>query len=327
MKTLFILGNGFDINLGLETRYTDFYPFYKGKKSERESISKLKNSINTNIDTWADLELAFGEYTKKINSIEEFDEIFIDIQTSLSEYLQHQEKTFNVNKINTKKILDHLSYPENLLANNRSRNEIKTFKGKWKSNQWDVGVITLNYTKTFEKIFQNKIKNIELGTHHNTNKILLRDVLHIHGYTDKRMILGVNDETQIGNISFQQEIDIIETLIKEKCNQAQGHMLEEACKVKVQEANLICIFGSSLGKTDKIWWDLIIKKLEGDCRLIIFDRGSEISPLRPQEQKRIEREKIKLFLGGRDIKSDKIKEIENKIYIGTNTEMFNLKLN
>ncbi len=31
MNTLFFIGNGFDINLGLPTRYRDFYRYYIGR--------------------------------------------------------------------------------------------------------------------------------------------------------------------------------------------------------------------------------------------------------------------------------------------------------
>ncbi len=45
MNILYILGNGFDINLGLKTRYSDFYKYYIGIESKDENIRKLKIDV------------------------------------------------------------------------------------------------------------------------------------------------------------------------------------------------------------------------------------------------------------------------------------------
>lgn len=42
MNIVHILGNGFDINLGMKTRYADFYDYYKKIKSSSEILSPQK---------------------------------------------------------------------------------------------------------------------------------------------------------------------------------------------------------------------------------------------------------------------------------------------
>ena len=44
MNITFLIGNGFDINLGLKTRYTNFYPYYLEKYPE-EMIAKLSEAL------------------------------------------------------------------------------------------------------------------------------------------------------------------------------------------------------------------------------------------------------------------------------------------
>lgn len=324
MNILFILGNGFDINLDMETKYTQFYSYYNSIESPSEIISNLKKNINANTKTWADLELEFGKYTAKIETISDFDLIYADIQKNLSTYLISQEKSFNVDNVDIQKLLDHLSRPEQFLVP-RDQNVILNFREKWKNHHWETDVITLNYTKTLERILQEKYKNLKIGTHHSAT-IILRDIYHIHGFTNNRMIIGVNDISQIGNAEFRKEIDIVEILVKEVCNQAQGHTIEEKCKAKVVNANLICVFGSSIGITDKLWWDLIIKTVaNNDCRLLIFDIDKEVSPLSPQLVKRIERERLKSLLDMSDIDSSKKKEVASRVFYGINTGMFKTK--
>ncbi|QZT37063.1 bacteriophage abortive infection AbiH family protein [Halosquirtibacter xylanolyticus] len=47
MNILYILGNGFDLQLGLKTSYNDFYNYYtKLKDNPSEEITKLRSSIS-----------------------------------------------------------------------------------------------------------------------------------------------------------------------------------------------------------------------------------------------------------------------------------------
>ena len=61
MNILFFIGNGFDINLGMKTRYSDFYKYYKDIESKSNVIQKLKEEIAERIVNWSDLELGFWE--------------------------------------------------------------------------------------------------------------------------------------------------------------------------------------------------------------------------------------------------------------------------
>ena len=42
MQTVFLLGNGFDVNLGLKTRYAEFYDYYLNIRTENENV---KNKV------------------------------------------------------------------------------------------------------------------------------------------------------------------------------------------------------------------------------------------------------------------------------------------
>ena len=46
MNVTFLVGNGFDIGLGLKTRYSDFYEEYcKADKADSEAITKFKRTL------------------------------------------------------------------------------------------------------------------------------------------------------------------------------------------------------------------------------------------------------------------------------------------
>lgn len=316
-----MLGNGFDLNLGLKTSYNDFYSYYKSKNSNNDKVQKLKEHISIHFENWSDLELALGEYTKNIKTAEEFDEIFDDIGENLAEYLNKEEGrlVFKHEKTNKKKLFNYLIYPEEVLTL-ADENQLQAYKKKWDGRVWNTNIITFNYTKSLEKLVDYIGKPITLEE----NSKYLRYIHHIHGYLEERMIMGVNDISQIGNNVFHDDLDVLEAFVKHKCNEVCGHTIDKKCEQLINSANLICIFGSSLGDTDKLWWDLIAKKLiKNDCKLIIFEKVDDI-PLRQEYKKeRIRREKKNIFLSKTTLTEEEKEIAREHIFIGVNTSLFN----
>ena len=60
MNVTLILGNGFDLNMGLPTAYSDFYKYYMLVDSPRLTYL-IKQGIGEKPQTWADLEKSLGE--------------------------------------------------------------------------------------------------------------------------------------------------------------------------------------------------------------------------------------------------------------------------
>lgn len=85
MNITFLIGNGFDLNLKLNTRYSDFYKYYI-KNDPKDLLSK---SIKEDYEIWSDLEVGLGEFLKDIgeNQIEEFLDSKSTLEKMLSEYL------------------------------------------------------------------------------------------------------------------------------------------------------------------------------------------------------------------------------------------------
>ncbi len=97
MVLTFFLGNGFDINLGRATRYSNFYDYYKQQPSAYPVVQKLKDDIEEYRDkAWKDLELGLGQFTAKVKTVEEFLIAFADITIELTKYLRSEEQTFSL---------------------------------------------------------------------------------------------------------------------------------------------------------------------------------------------------------------------------------------
>lgn len=323
MKILHILGNGFDLNLGLKTSYKDFYDYYKSVESSKNSINNLKTNISNNYKNWSDLELALGQYTEEFKTVDDFDEVFEDIGEQLAEYLIKEESKFDLAEINQAKFFENLAKPEVFLpvADN---NKIRAYKSNFTNNTWVVDIVTFNYTRIIEKIIKNN-KNIKIGHHiANTGTVTLRGIEHIHGYVDDRMVLGVNDVSQLKNKAFHQNVDILEAIVKQECNLAYGHTIDNHFKAKINEADFISIFGASLGDTDNIWWELIGQRIkEKNIPIIIFTRGEEvISPRIGYKNNRTKRDMRNYFLKKTKLKKEEIEKVKDNIFVALDTSMF-----
>lgn len=323
MNIVYLIGNGFDINLGLKTRYLDFFEYYKSTPSKNDLIRQLKQSMAEDIENWSDMELALGRYTLNLKNAEEFNIVFDDLEDSLADYLEEVEKKLDIKTIDRTKFYEHLVFPEDFLTL-ADRNKVHAFKQNWKGYVWNISIITFNYTRSLEKILENESERLILSLREHDTYV--NPVEHIHGFTDDRMVLGVNDISQIGNEEFRDNPDIIESLIKTSCNQAQKHLIDNSCKDILSKANLICIFGSSIGQTDRFWWELIGKRLIKDIKVVIFVKDGTIVKRRNQRIGMIERKVKSQFYERAGIQSDKTHLVENNLFIGIDTEFFNIRV-
>lgn len=100
MNVTILVGNGFDLNLNLKTKYTDFIENYCGDTGgDSKDIKSFKDDIIKDCETWANAELAFGMYTINFLGSEDGAEKFCnchdDFCENLAQYLQSQEKLLN----------------------------------------------------------------------------------------------------------------------------------------------------------------------------------------------------------------------------------------
>lgn len=321
MRILYIIGNGFDMNIGLETSYNQFYKYYEKVSSEKESVLHLKRDISNKFETWADLELALGEYTQNLKSVAELDEVLSDIGQHLSVYLRLEEEKLEKYQFDRNRFFEYLCFPErSFLPTDQER--IEELKSKWKSQQWNLNIYTFNYTSVIEKILGEKQNDVFLAYHYSTLPVHLGEIKHIHGFLDEDMVIGVNDILQIKNEPFRENQDVLESVVKSECNKANRNKIDHLFTQRISAANLIVIFGSSLGETDNKWWQLIGERLKSDCFLIIFAKDETILPRMRHLQLRKEREIKNAFLRKTNLKENEVEPIREKIFIGYNSGFF-----
>lgn len=65
---VFLIGNGFDLNCGLKSKYKDAYQYYCNKtQNNSELIERFKNDLKANYENWSDFEEGMAYYASKLS--------------------------------------------------------------------------------------------------------------------------------------------------------------------------------------------------------------------------------------------------------------------
>lgn len=141
--------------------------------------------------------------------------------------------------------------------------------------------VSFNYTNVLDRILSICQTKGSIISSHKYNASMMNhsigSVKHIHGTTEEEMILGVNDPSQIHNEDLKKNSLFLNTFLKPMMNLMIGQRKEDAVNKLIEGSHIICIFGMSLGNTDKLWWNKIMNWLSknDNNRLIVFYKGFE----------------------------------------------------
>ena len=83
LNITFLIGNGFDRNLGLDTTYSDFVKHYKRIEPKTDNLKNFHKYIKENEELWSAAEIAMGEYTGELEKGQA--EVFAECQTDFCE--------------------------------------------------------------------------------------------------------------------------------------------------------------------------------------------------------------------------------------------------
>ncbi len=330
MNITFLIGNGFDLNLKLDTRYSDFYKYYI-KNDPKDMLSK---SIKEDYEMWSDLEVGLGEFLKDIdeNQIEEFLDSKSTLERLLSEYLTLENNRVYIKDEKAiaeefkKKVLNFFS-DFNALDKEHYHQVIGTTK-----NQINYNFITFNYTGVLDTIVSAVQKNCKPfgnhsagGTGYNDSVILPH---HIHGKLTEDLILGLDNTEQILNENLKSNPKLTNYIIKSVVNKALGEKKIEKAKEIIDNSKYVCLFGLSIGDTDGMWWSYIIEwlKRDKDNRLVLFINKNTNVQLSGQEKIRFRDSNREMMLKrSRCEVSETLKLVQDKIIIVPNSKIFNLE--
>ena len=153
--------------------------------------------------------------------------------------------------------------------------------------------------------------------------------MHVHGYTTKNMVFGVNDDSQIADKTIFDGYgeEYIEQLIKIKSNKMYEENTDEKAHQLLRNSDVIYVYGMSIGETDKLWWERIcqVMKEKQYLQLILHKHDAIERSLTGRKYTTYIKEERQKFVSFSDY-SDEVKdEIMSRIYIDTSNIFIELK--
>lgn len=321
MDVTFLIGNGFDLGIGLKTGYKDFYDVYcQSKSSDSEILQHFKSDILKEPETWADFESAFGEYAYHFKDAEDYMQLFEDFIRQFSLYLENEESAFDDSK--TEEMLRGMKKALSSYYDIRPADK-DTVVSLIESYRKTFNFISFNYTCCLDKCIDavkstpNSLASIsgEIG-----------ELVHVHGYTDKDLIMGVNDASQIENEAFSQDETVLNELVKPRQNEIIKMNYDYRATQIINRSQIICVYGMSIGETDQKWWKLIMQWLQRDINnhLIVLRHRAPIRMV-PVWRRFVESTRNLLYMHG-EVPAENQRVIANQIHIDVDHNIFAMDL-
>lgn len=327
VRVTFMIGNGFDLNLGLNTKYQDFYPHYLGDirfHTEDPEILQFKELLRSggNYSRWADFELALGQHTNDppLNSEASLRKCLQNFKRCFAQYLQEEEERIDYDACGRdmalqflKDIRKHLDYLEprfrSIVLNAHTVRDARFYK-----------ILNFNYSTVIDRLFTF------LGDHDFAPQSNI-PVIHVHGTHSGGMLLGVDNIDQVANPNLLPDTRQQRMFIKPLLNQQSGYGHDEEALSILENSNTICIFGMSLGETDATWWVRIGRWLTADSsrHLLIFSRGSNLDSFFPEDILDHQDNIRDLFLSRAGISLDNHSAFRDHIHIAITSDIFKLE--
>lgn len=277
MNITYILGNGFDIQLGLKSRYSDFLAEYvKPKDGDSENVRAFREYLKErpNCEWWSDAEKAMGKDLGRFSdeTVEVYREQLINFQDELVEYLQTQESECSWDE--AEKIRDKFAM---FLRKSLSNMRVDEYRAACSESK-RYYFISLNYTNLIDRILQcckNSGGNIIYKDPGRNSRVqdTLGKLCHVHGDLNSEIIMGVNDESQLViNPELTIDNEIRWQFLKGEMGRQSPWARDSTAKNFISQSDLIVVYGVSYGETDARWWNEITEWLEHNPqrRLIAF---------------------------------------------------------
>lgn len=326
MNVLFIIGNGFDLQIGLPTRYSDFYQYYVSLESKSDSVNRLKKAIKDGPGDWSDLEMALGKYTAQVKSAQEFCEVYDDLQSALGNYILIVDDMMKSGELVLNASFETLRkgflYPEKVFSSDVEYTIIGEFDrlspglsgGK---STYNANVLTFNYTHVIEhhlkKLFETRVIND--SRHLNSTQHIHREVQN-----NQSIWVGVDNEEQIEYETFRSNPDIQYRLLKPKIISTSSRRMFNDAKRFIHSADVLVIFGASLGPSDMTWVKEVAYKISEGAIVLFFVYNGKSYP--SDNAKLIDQEKIKSdFIKNMKDYGSKIPD-DSRIFVEINSPIF-----
>ncbi len=254
-----ILGNGFDVALGYNTKYSDFYKSETFGRYATES--KLGKHIKENITgpNWADLECGLYDFAKN-------DELFVYNGTDEERLIAFRDDFKKLKEALCCFLLQEQSHKPNPTSN------IPALLSEW--FRFNLQVITFNYTSidiniikryTPSKQKQEYVENSNLFIYQHGS---LNDIYTGSANPPSNIVLGIDESQAIHkNYTFLYKNQQPRLKVRDFLNY-------------IRDIDVIIIYGCSIGPSDTFYFKKIFNSFQNKTYIIYHYGNSELEAIK-----------------------------------------------
>lgn len=322
MNVTFLIGNGFDLRLGLHTKYTDMYDGYIAAPSEDKVVDDFKDVLKKDspngYKTWGDFEMAMANHAKKFKSEEELIMCVRDFKEYMANHLQGEQRKFIelMNQVNPSTIAREMQKSVENFYKGQTPNIINEIEEVYDAQNINCRFITFNYTLLLDAIVRK---------YNNYFKVAIDNTpIHIHGKFDSDIVLGIDNVAQVRELPYVLSKRGERAFVKTAFNAAfDKRRISEAVQL-IEDSDVICIYGMSLGESDQTWINHLRDWLIADSNHhLIYYKYSEKKFSRWKRDEMMDEEDAQRDILLRRLCSEKeMTALEQQVHIPINYDIF-----
>ena len=277
MKMTYLIGNGFDLALGLATGYKSFIGWYLNQPSEGKEVEWLKEHIKDATEQWSDAELAFGALSFSecgSDSLLVYDRCYDSFTKGFHKYLTEQNKRLQIPKDKQNEVATcFLRSTLKLWPFMTDKCGMEYQQALNQGQPIKIVFVTFNYTDSLEQIlgFVQNVPNefsIECEKGHPI-KVVVENVIHAHGTLASDYVFGVDVPLQIADEKVRASCERKGGMLKARSAEKIGLMNRSNALEALHKTDVVVTYGLSFGETDGSWWSELYVAFKQNIKLII----------------------------------------------------------
>lgn len=331
-----IVGNGFDMAAGLGTSTEAFIGrFAQQHAGEDSPAGRLATQIeHDGPKTWADFERKLGEYAAVVDgaaddAVGEYIAAKSAMEMGLVNFIKECEGRVDPNKVE-KAAEDCLSSICQWVGSLTGRERQCVLEQFSQPYTLDISFVTLNYTGVLDMMVGLQRTGADVFcSAANVVGYRIRDCVHAHGELAGNAICGVDNPSQIRSDDLAADDGVLETVVKGATQEMLGSLDDQSARALIDAAEVIMVFGCSMGATDARWWNAVIRRLASSSSkrlVVLFAYGFERNGRSAAEvRERVNGLKQSLFDSAGLSDHEGKKELFSRIFVLPSSAIFNMR--
>lgn len=289
-NVVIMVGNGFDLKAGLDTSPRSFIESFVGRYGSNnpdswdEPAARLCEAMREDgIESWCDFERKLGEYSPSaavIGNDAARASDYVAAKAALDGHLREHMLAQDV-LVDDAFVSANAKVCGNSIANwitgltDRDRDAL--LRSLDLPAELSYNILCFNYTSALERLLGPSLgRSLEPErASYSSVRHRLNGFSYVHGTVIGAPVCGVDNPMQILDEALRSSPIVAETTVKSSIQAMMGSVQDLNAVAGLTGADVVLVFGMSLGVTDQRWWRIVCDSLKRSPsrRIVICVRG------------------------------------------------------